>query len=273
MNLRSFVFIAAFLIAAPALAQAPLKSVQSTLVQAPSQPAVKGPPTAKTRQEYNDYNAAYSVSGGAAMEKAANDFATKYPASELRPFLYSKAMHEYQTENNAGKMLAMGEKVLKLDPDNLIALVLTATVLADSLSDNDADQQQKVAEIQRNATRAMKTVDTGFTPPVGATSEQVMAYKATLLSMSHAALGIMELKQGKYTQAEADLKSAVDFDRSVPDPYVLYHLALAQDHQKKYSEALVSVDRALQAIGSNVDLQHLVTAERDRLIKLTGATR
>src|ERR1700731_3782049 len=93
----------------------------------------KRPPQAKTQQEYADYNTAYAISGGTAMEKAANDFAVKYPIRELRSLLYSKAMHEYQNENNPAKMLATGKKLLALDPDNSIALVLTANVLADSL--------------------------------------------------------------------------------------------------------------------------------------------
>ena len=78
--------------------------------------------------------------------------------SELRSYLYSKALHQYQNENQPGKMLAMGEKVLGLDPDNPIALVLAATVLSDSLSDSDPDRQQKVAEI-KNANRALETVE------------------------------------------------------------------------------------------------------------------
>src|SRR5205823_2428368 len=108
----------------------------------------KRPPQAKTQQEYADYNTAYAISGGAAMEKAAGDFAAKYPESELRSYLYSKAMHEYQNENNPSKMLATGKKVLALDPDNSIALVFTANVLADSLSDADQDREQKIAEIK-----------------------------------------------------------------------------------------------------------------------------
>src|SRR5262245_55630182 len=94
-------------------------------------------PRAENYAEYHDYQAACGVTGGSAAEKAADSFASRYPHSELRAYLYSKAMHDYQTENNPGKMLAMGEKVLLLDPDNSIALVLTATVLADGLSDAD----------------------------------------------------------------------------------------------------------------------------------------
>src|SRR5579859_4213132 len=108
-------------------------------------------PQAKTQAEYNDYTHACALSGGAVLEKSAFEYAAKYPASELSGYLYSKAMHEYQNENNPGKVLAMGEKVLELDPDNPIALVLTATVLSDSLSDGDSDRAKKSAEIRRNS--------------------------------------------------------------------------------------------------------------------------
>jgi tetratricopeptide (TPR) repeat protein len=247
--------------------------------QQPSQPgssvtpAAKRAPQAKTQPEYNDYNTAYAVSGGAAMEKAANDFAAKYPNSELRSYLYSKAMHEYQNENKPEKMLAMGEKVLALDPDNSIALVLTATVLSDSLSDSDADREQKIAETRKNATHALQTIDSSFTPPANANPEQVSAYKSTLRSMAHSALGILNLKIGDNAAAENELKAAAELNKVQPDPYIWYHLALAQDHQTKYPEALASVNEALRHTGSNPELDKLAHGERDRLMKLTGASQ
>lgn len=256
---------------------------QPSATPTPSQSVGKRPPQAKTQQEYKDYNADYALSSGAAVEKAANDFAAKYPQSELREYLYSKAMHEYQNENNPGKMLAMGEKVLALDPDNSIALVLTATVLADSLSDADQDREQKIAEINKNSKHALDTVDTGFTPPPNTTAEQIQTYKSTLQSMAHSALGIMELKTGEDAGAEKDLRIAADLNKTQPDPYIWYHLALAQDHlatatvdkaqqQKKYAEALASVNQALQYTHSNPDLSRLAQGERERLQKLVSVS-
>ena len=235
-----------------------------------AQPAGKHVPQAKTHPEFNDYNAAYAIAGGAASEKAADDFAAKYPDSELKSFLYSKAMHEYQNEDNPAKMLSVGEKVLRLDPGNSVALVLTATVLADSLSDADTDRQTKVARVKMNAAHALDTVDSGFVPPANATPEQVKQYKNTLESLAHSALGIVALKTADDLGAEKELKLAADLNQSQPDPYIWYHLALAQDHQKKYPEALASINHALQIIGTNADLENLAKNEQSRLIKLTG---
>lgn len=273
--MSKFLFILIMVVGVVAGAQ------QSSSTPTQAQAAGKRPPQAKTQQEYKDYNSAYALTGGAAVEKTATDFAAKYPQSELREYLYSKAMHEYQNENNPGKMLAMGEKVLALDPDNSIALVLTATVLADSLSDSDQDRDQKIAEIKKNSNHALETVDSSFIPPPNATPEQIAAYKTTLQSMAHSALGIMELKTGNDPDAEKDLRFAATLNKTQPDPYIWYHLALAQDHlatqvadkdeqQKKYLEALASVNQALQFIGSNADLGRLASGERERLQRLAS---
>src|SRR5215472_14253088 len=94
-------------------------------------------PQAKSKQERDDFNRAYALTGGAASEAAADNFSAQYPASELRRYLYSSAMLQFQRENNPEKMVAMGGKVLALEPDNPLALVLTATALADGLGDRD----------------------------------------------------------------------------------------------------------------------------------------
>jgi len=235
-----------------------------------AQPPAKHVPQAKTHPEFNEYNAAYAISGGAASEKAADDFAAKYPNSELKSFLYAKAMHEYQTENNQPKMLSTGEKVLQLDPDNAVALVLTANVLSDSLSDNDPDREKKVAEIRKNGGHALQLMDANFSPVANATPEQVEAYKKTLQALAHSALGITALKTGDDAAAEKELKAASQVNAGQPDPFVWYHLALAQDHQKKYDEALVSVKQAVENAASNQEIGALAKGEQSRLLTLTG---
>jgi tetratricopeptide (TPR) repeat protein len=263
--------------AAVFFAVAPLPAQQPASAPAPkpaqttpeAQPAAKAAPQAKTREEYADYTSAAAAHGGAAMEKAAHHFAQKHPDSELRVYLYSKAMHEYLDENNSARVLEMGEKVLSLDPDNAIALVLTATALADGLSENDKDQDKKSAQIRQKCEHAQKVLAAGYVPP-GATQQQVNAYLGMMRSMVHSAMGILELKLGHDPAAEKELRAATQVENAQPDPYVWYHLALALDHQKKYAEALAAVNSALRVVGTNADLEKLALGERDRLNKLTG---
>jgi tetratricopeptide (TPR) repeat protein len=237
-----------------------------------AQPAGKRVLQPKTQAEFTDYKAAYAITGGAASEKAADDFAAKYPASELKSTLFAKAMHEYQTENNAPKLLSTGQKVLQIDPDDAVALVLTANVLADSLNDTDSDRDKKVAEIKKNGGHALQLMDVNFSPVANATPEQVEAYKKTLQALAHSALGITALKMGDDAGAEKELKAASEVNPSQPDPYIWYHLALSQDHQKKYDEALVSTKQAVQNAASNPEIGALAKSEQTRLLTLTGGS-
>src|SRR5260370_27282950 len=76
--------------AAPQTSAAGNKADSSSPPQPQATP--RRPPQAKTQKEYSAYNAAYALSGGAAVEKAADNFAAQYPDSELRGDLYSKTM-------------------------------------------------------------------------------------------------------------------------------------------------------------------------------------
>jgi tetratricopeptide (TPR) repeat protein len=247
-----------------------LVAVAYSALPADSQSPFRSVPHAKTQQELNDYNTAELSTGGAALEAAANDFAAKYPESELRTYLYSRAMHAYQSENNPGKILATGERVLAVDPDNSVALALSATVLADGLQEKDPDRDQKAAIIKRDCSRALDSLESSMVLAPGVTPEEIPAYKASLGIMVHSALGIMELKTGNDSGAEKDLKAALRLNRVAGDATVYYHLALAQDHQKKYSDAMGSVEQALQLASSNPELQKLAEEEHERLQKLTG---
>jgi len=266
---RFFFILAPFLILA-------LTPTQSLAFQAqddgdtlpPARPALH--PIARSQQERNDFNAAFAITGAIASEEAANNFAATYPDSSLRQYLYSRAMQNYELENNPAGTLAMAQKVLALAPDDCLALVMKATVLANGLEKNDADRARKIDEIRRTANRAVENVGTGFVPPAGATPAQVAVYKTTLQSMAYSALGIMELKTGDDANAERDLTRAAILKKITPDPYVWYHLALAQDHRKKYAAALNSVQQALQLASSHPQLQRLAEIEFDRLSGLVG---
>jgi tetratricopeptide (TPR) repeat protein len=242
----------------------PMSGLESAIAQSsPQEDPSPARPQARSEQERSEFNAAYALQGAATEEAAAIDFANRYPTSELRRYLYSSAMLQYQRENNPVKMLAMAERVLALDPDNPLALVLTATVLADSLGDRDRDK--KISTIKHNATRAIQAAEAGYSGDT--------VYKTTLQSMAYSALGIMKLKTGDDAGAEKDLKMATDLAKFRPDGYAWYHLALAQDHRKKYATALGSVEQALQLASSDPELQKLAEVEHERLAGLARGPR
>src|ERR1700757_3102371 len=140
-------------------------------------PQGKRPPQAKTQPEFEAYKAVMALTDGAAVEKAADDFAAKYPDSELRVMVYKAAMGRYQQANNADKMLEMAQKALTFDPDDPQALLGAAQVLAERTHDTDLDKDQKLAEAKKNAERALVTLDTDL-PTTGVAPEQLAMFTA-----------------------------------------------------------------------------------------------
>jgi tetratricopeptide (TPR) repeat protein len=234
-------------------------------------PAAKRPPQAKTQPEFDAYNAAAAnKTDPAALEKAADDFATKFPDSELRILLYQNAMRLYQSANNFEKMEAMGRKVLTFDGDNPEALVMVAEVIAERTRDSDIDKDQRLGEAATMAKKATETVDTDVQVPAGTPQEKIDAYKSYLRSSAYSSLGTIEFKKENYPAAQDFLQKSIDAFPSSPDPAVVLRLALALDKQQKYPEALKVANRAVDI---SKDIPAILTPaqrERDRLQQLTG---
>jgi len=237
------------------------------------QPAGKRPPQAKTQPEFDAWKAAAANTDPAALEKAADDFATKFPDSELRVLLYKNAMRLYQRTNNAEKTEAMGRKVLSLDADDPEALTTVAEVIAERTHETDIDKDQRYGEGMKMAEKALQTVDTDVSVPAGTTQQQLDAYKAGLRSQAYSTMGTIAYNQNNFAAAQANFEKAIDATPN--DPYALdvLRLALSLDKQQKYVEALKVANRAVDMTQDNTPIGTPARHERDRLQQLTGATQ
>jgi tetratricopeptide (TPR) repeat protein len=270
--------LTSFALTAFAVAQQPSSSTSSTGQATPQQsmpatPQGKRPPQAKTQPEFDAYQAAVkNANDPAAMEKSADDFAAKFPASELRVLLYRTAMHSYQTANNGDKMMAMGRKVLAIDPDDPEALLGVSEVMVEKTGDSDIDKDQRLAEALKMAQHCLETIDTDITIPAGTPQEKVDGYKGFLKSSADAVIGAIQYDQEKYADAEASLHKSIDAFPSQPDPVAIFRLALALDKQEKYPEALKYANQAVDLTQDSTSVGSAARHERDRLVQLTGGT-
>jgi len=232
-------------------------------------PAGKRPPKVNSQEEYTAYKAAVALTDPAALEKAADDFAAKYPDSELRPLLYRTAMQRYQQANNADKMMDMSKKVLAIDPDDPEALVGAAQVLAERTRDTDLDRDQRLAEARKDAERALETVDTDI-PASGYPPEQLASYKGYLRSEAYAVLGKLSSDAKNWPQAETELRKSIDAFPQQVDSIAVLRLAVALDMQNKIPEALKYADQAVELTKDRPDSGAGKAArdEKDRLTKL-----
>jgi tetratricopeptide (TPR) repeat protein len=252
----------------PAAGQA--APAQGATPGATAAPAGKRPPQAKTQPEFDAYKLAAASTDAAALEKASDDFATKFPDSELRVLLYKNTMRIYQSANNAEKTDAMGRKVLSFDADDPEALVIVAEVIAERTRDSDIDKDQRFGEAVSMAQKATQTVDTDVQVPAGTPQDKIDAYKSLLRSNAYSILGTIEFKKENYAGAQENLQKSIDAFPSNPDPVVILRLALSLDKQQKYPEALKVANRAVELTQDNTAIGTPARRERDRLQQLTG---
>jgi tetratricopeptide (TPR) repeat protein len=232
-------------------------------------PAGKRPPQAKTQPEFDAYKAVAAITDAAAQEKAADDFATKFPDSELRPLLYKAVMHSYQQVNNADKMLAMAQKILTFDADDPEALLGVAQVLAERTRDTDLDKDQRLAEARKDAQHALVTVDTDV-PSSGYPPEQLNAFKGYVRSEAYAIVGTLDFNAKAWAAAEDNLRKSIDAFPQQPDAIAIFRLSVALDMQNKYPEALKYANQAVDLTKAGTGAGDAARKEKDRLIQLIG---
>jgi tetratricopeptide (TPR) repeat protein len=234
-------------------------------------PAGKRPPQAKTQEEFAAFNAAKALTDPAAQEKAAGDFATKYPDSELRALLYKGVMYGYQQANNADKMMETAQKILTFDADDPEALLGVAQVLAERTRDTDLDKDQRLAEARKDALRSLQTIETDV-PTSGNPPDKIEAYKGYLRSEAYAVLGTLDFNAKAWPDAEGNLRKSIDAFPQQVDPIAVFRLSVALDMQNKYPEALKYANQAVDLTKEGTGAGDAARKEKDRLTQLTSGT-
>jgi tetratricopeptide (TPR) repeat protein len=238
---------------------------------ATAQPASKGQVQAKTQAEYEAYQAIKSKAQTPdEFEKAVDDFAAKFPDSNLRVVLYRGVMKSFQQADNADKMMAAGLKVLSIDKDDPEALIVVAEIQEEHTSAMDLDREERMDQAVANAQHALQTIDTDLSAPAGTPPDRLDAYKKYLRSTALAIVGTIQYKRAQYADAEGTLRKAIDADSANPDAVVVLRLALALDQQQKYQDALEQAKRAVELTKEDTDAGKSARSERDRLVIETG---
>ena len=207
---------------------------QSTTPAAPSPQTV--PPNgnhrvlqAKSQEELKAYQDASALTDAAQEEAAANDFAAKFPGSELRASLYVRAMNLYAQANNSEKVITTGRQAIAADPTNPVPLVQVASALAESTHDTDLDREQRLAEAMKDAQAAIDNIDTGLLVPPNADPARVEAAKRSILTMAYDTMGMVNMNRNDYSAAASNLQKALDESKGNPEAVLYLRLSVAQD--------------------------------------------
>jgi tetratricopeptide (TPR) repeat protein len=271
-----------------ALAQAPEASDEPTPTRndkktsAPAQPtpqqqpgSSKPLPQAKTQDEFKAYQDAMATvqKGDPVQGEAATDaFAAKFKTSEITPVLYHRVMQLYQGANNADKAIEVGNKILAISPNDPIANVIVASMMSERISDTDLDKEQRLAEAEKDANRALQTVDTDFMANPGTPQQTIDSAKNMIRSMAYAALANCENTKLNYAGAEQYFNKASSFPDAPLDPVSTLRFAIVLDKEKKYPEALTLTNKVIDASPAGSQVQNMAKSEHDRLTMLVPAS-
>jgi tetratricopeptide (TPR) repeat protein len=277
--MRTTAFLSAIVLAAltvQAQTSAPAgnqPSGQAASGQAPAGPANGGHRMlqAKSQDELKAYQDAASKTDPAQAEAAANDFAAKFPTSELRAALYMRVMNMYAQSNNSDKVIDTGRQAIAADPTNPVPLMEVASTIAETTHDTDLDREQRLAEAAKDAHAAIDNVDTGLLVPANADPARVAGAKHTILTNSYDTLAMVDMNRNDYQSAVTNLQKAIDQSKDNPEGVLYLRLSVAQDKLQQYPQALDSANKAMQYSKDGSAAQNLAKQQQERLQKLIAA--
>jgi tetratricopeptide (TPR) repeat protein len=99
------------------------------------------------------------VNDPAAMQVAVDEFATKFPESNVRGMLYRQLMLVYEAQGNADKAYEAGRKSLTFDADDPLTLADCSFYLSSHTHDSDLDKDERLAEANKMANEAITNID------------------------------------------------------------------------------------------------------------------
>jgi tetratricopeptide (TPR) repeat protein len=263
----------------PAPQQTPPTTAPPTQSTTPASPSTQTVPPngnhrvlqAKSQEELKAYQDASALTDPGQEEAAANDFAAKFPGSELRASLYMRAMNLYAQANNSEKVITTGRQAIAADPTNPVPLVQVASALAESTHDNDLDREQRLAEAMKDAQAAIDNIDTGLLVPPNADPARVEAAKRSILTMAYDTMGMVNMNRNDYSAAASNLQKALDESKGNPEAVLYLRLSVAQDKLQQLPQALDSANKAVQYAQPGSAAENLAKQQQARMQKLIGA--
>ena len=201
------------------------------------------------------------------------DFEKKYPNSSGLAYVYVMAAGSYQQKGDVPKVLEYGEKSLKLNGDNLGALLLMSSTLPEpqALQGNDLAKEKKLTEAEDYANRAIKLVEQLPKQP-NETDEQLQKRRAGASSWAHSSLGMVHLQRSttglagpdtdELAKAQKEYQTAISMTDS-PNPGDYFRLGEALQSSGKLDEAIDAFTKAGEA-----DPSGMIKASADKQIEV-----
>jgi tetratricopeptide (TPR) repeat protein len=181
-------------------------------------------------------------------------FAQEFPQSPLLSYVYSFGANAYQQKGDVEKVVDYTGKSLKLNPDNLTALILRLGMLPQPqyLRAHAADRGKIMREAEADADHALKLIsqiprqptetDAEYQKRLAGFAGEIYGPLGTV-HLEMASGGPAGLDRGELAKAEKDLNTAVSSSAN-PDPRDYYRLGEAYALDGKWDDAVLAFKKA-----------------------------
>jgi tetratricopeptide (TPR) repeat protein len=183
-----------------------------------------------------------------------DDFAKKYPDSPLLSYVYSFGANAYQQKGDVEKVVDLTGKSLKLNPDNLMSLILSIGMMPQPqyLNNHKGEQEKVLQQAEAEANHALELISKLPKQP----NESDADYQrrvAEIGSEAHGPLGMIHLELANGGLAGPDkaelAKAEQEFNTAVtttghPDPRDYYRLGETYRMDGKWDEAIQAFTKA-----------------------------
>lgn len=229
-------------------------------------------PKPKSQPELAALKTMFAAQTPDARIAACEDVLTKFADTEFKAVaLYFEAA-SYQQKGDYEHTVVFGERTLEADPNHFQAMLMLASVIAQRTKEFDLDREEKLAQVEKYAKKALDLMKNAPKPNPNVTDDQWTAARKDFASEAHAALGMGAMARKKFDVAESELKLAID-GADKPDPGNFVRLGKVYSDEGKYDEAVAQFDKVMAMPDINVQFKQVAQAERVRTIQKKGPAK
>jgi tetratricopeptide (TPR) repeat protein len=232
-------------------------------------PGLLAQPKVKSQAEADALKTMFSAQTPDERIAACENVLTKFADTQFKSIaLYFEAV-SYEQKGNYEQSVVYGERTLEADPKHYQVMIMLAAEIAQHTKEFDLDRAEKLAQVEKYAKAALELAKDAPKPNPNLTDDQWAAAKKDFVAQAHSALGMGDLVNKKYGDAETEFKTAIEgVDK--PDPATIVRLGKAYSEDGKYDEAIAQFDKVMGMPDVNVTVKQIAQAERVRTMQKKG---
>jgi len=200
------------------------------------------------------------------IEKVLTDFAD----TEFKVALLQMAVQSEQQKNDFAQTVFYSERLLKADPNNVVALVTLATETARHTRENDLDKDESITKADKWAKDAIEAAKTMPKPRTDIPDADWEGYKKDMAAQAYVAMGMDDTLRKNFDGAAENYRKSLEVGSS-PNPATLVRLAQVYMNSGKLDNADFTLDKAINTPNVPEQVKNVATSLKSDIAKRKAA--